>query len=83
LEKPAVLLHRRSCRLRGTELAVAVSRAVVQRCRPIFTSRRPAHAERTSVWHRIILPFVDDRDAVVSLLAATAATGPDGIVIRS
>ncbi|MGE5201747.1 MAG: PAS domain-containing protein [Acidobacteriota bacterium] len=73
--------HRASTHV--AELAVAVYRAVVQTRRPIFTSRQPAHAERTTVWHRIILPFVDDSDTVVRLLAATAAIGADGVMIRS
>jgi hypothetical protein len=65
------------------EFSIAVGRAAVRRREAIYTVRRPVGAQDTSLWERLVLPLVDDRDSVVRLMVVATPLDRDGRLIRT
>jgi PAS domain S-box-containing protein len=64
------------------EFTIASTHACVQRRSPLFTERRPARAEKTTRWPRLILPLRDDAGRIARVLAATVPVGPGDAIVR-
>jgi len=60
------------------EFALAALRAVHRRGEPLFTEHGPPTTEYTSTWHRLVLPFGDDRGAIARLLVGMVPMTQDG-----
>lgn len=56
--------------------------AVYRRCEPLYTFRRPARAEFTRSWERLVLPLVDERGQVGRFLVANVPEDAAGETIR-
>ena len=65
----------------ANELAIASTRACMQRRLPLYTERQPAGAERTVSWPRLALPLADDSGVVVRFLAGTVPIDREGRII--
>lgn len=60
------------------EFGLAAFRAVQRRAEPLFTEHGPPAAVYTSTWHRLVLPFGNDRGEVVRLIVCAVPVTHDG-----
>ena len=60
------------------EFGLAAYRAAQRRAEPLFTEHGPPAAVLTSTWHRLVLPFGDDRGEVGRLLVGMVPMTHDG-----
>jgi hypothetical protein len=65
------------------EFSLAVGRAAIRRCQPIYTVRRPVGAQDTSLWERLVLPLVDENDSVARLMVVATPLDRKGNLIRT
>lgn len=56
--------------------------AVYRRCEPLYTFRRPARAEYTRAWERLVLPLLDERGQVGRFLVVNVPEGATGETLR-
>ncbi len=64
------------------DLSFAGYLAVYRRPEPLYTFRRPARAEFTRAWERIVLPLVDERGRVARFLVVNVPENEAGDTIR-
>jgi len=65
------------------EFSMALYRAAMCRREPVWSHYGPAMAMSTAAWERIVLPLVDDKDAVCRFLVATVPIGLDGRALKA
>lgn len=60
------------------EFTLAVFRAAQRRGEPLFTEHGPPATDHTSSWHRLVLPFGNDRGDIARLLVGMVPMTHDG-----
>lgn len=65
------------------EFSIAINRAALRARVPIYTTRRPVGAELAMRWHRLALPFVDDSNTPVRVLAGAIAIDGAGRLVKA